>query len=497
RAALQCALVMAALLLQRPAHARTLMGAAALVLLVLQPLNALDAGFQLSFAGVAGLLAYRRRLIELLPEGMPAPLRDGLGTGIAATAATFPIAALHFGQFAPVGLFATIVASPLVALALPGIALLLLLGPVAPAFAAWIAPGVELLLGGFLAVARAAAAVPGGHFAIASSTLAALLIAAAAALIWWAHLRAACPLPAADRPAATTRNRTTKVLRALQAGAAALALLAWTPRLIPTAGAVELHFIDVGQGDAIALRTPAGRWLLVDAGVRTDRMDMGARRVVPYLLRQGARQLDVLLLTHADADHIGGAVSVLRALRVGTVLDPGVPGGTMQYLQTLRAAAAEPARWFAPRAGDQLAIDGVLLRFLHPVASMAEASTDPNDHSLVFRLSFGGFAALFPGDAPQHVEAGLAADLGAGLAAQVLKVGHHGSRTATAPALLDAVNPRLAIVSVGRDNRYGHPDPDVLDRLVHHGARVLRTDQHGSIVIRAWRSGRVQLGTAR
>ena len=255
--------------------------------------------------------------------------------------------------------------------------------------------------------------------------------------------------------------------------------------------------IDVGQGDAIAVRTPNGRWLLVDAGVRNDRLDMGARRVVPYLLRAGARRLDALILSHPDADHIGGAASVLRAFRVSAVLDPGVPAASVQYLETLHAAELDAARWLAPRAGNELVVDGVQLRFLSPTERSLDGTGDPNDLSLVFRLSYGSFAALFPGDAPQAVEARIAAEHGPDLAATVLKVGHHGSRTATAPALLQAVQPRLALISVGAENRYGHPAAEVLARLVRQGASVLRTDQHGDLVIRAWRSGRVQLGTTR
>jgi competence protein ComEC len=231
--------------------------------------------------------------------------------------------------------------------------------------------------------------------------------------------------------------------------------------------------------------------------MRTARTDMGARRVVPYLLRTGARRLDALLLTHPDADHIGGAASVLRALPVGAVLDPGMPDPSQLFLETLRTAGAEPAPWLAPTAGERLVLDGVELRFLHPRATLLDGPADPNDYSLVFRLAFGHFAALFLGDAPQSVEQRIAAELGGALEADVLKVGHHGSRTSSADELLEAVKPRLALISVGRDNRYGHPNAGVVARLVRHGARVVRTDEHGSIVIRAKRSGSIRLGVTR
>jgi competence protein ComEC len=488
---------MAAVLLQRPAHAWTLMAAAALALLVFDPLNALDIGFQLSFAGVAGLLAWRRRIRALLPARLPAFVRDGIGSGVAATLTTAPIAAWHFGQFAPIGLPATIVASPLITLALPGIALLLLVEATVPALSGWLAPGLDLLLGLFLVVARAAAAVPFGHFPVSASTLSGLLLAAAAVLLWHAHRRARTGRAPAVSPLDERRRRRRRLLQTVQALAAAVLVLAWVPRFAPAAGHVELHVIDVGQGDAIAIRTPHGRWLLVDAGMRTDRSDMGERRVVPYLLRQGVRRIDLLLLTHAHADHIGGARAVLAAFDVAAVLDPGAPGASAQYLETLRAAAAEPAAWLAPRGGDLLVLDGVHLRFLFPGERLLDAPEDPNDYSLVFQLGYGEFGALFFGDAPVAVEEALVARHGRTLQAEVLKVGHHGSRTSTSSALLAAASPQLAVISVGRDNRYRHPSPEVLARLVRHGVPVLRTDERGSIVIRAWRSGRLRLGVAR
>jgi len=497
RAALQYGLLMAALLLQRPAHRWTAMAAAALALMVSDPLSVLDAGFQLSFAGVGGLLAYRRRCRDWLPGMLPASVRAGLATGLAATIATFPVAALHFGQFAPVGLIATLVAAPLVALALPGLALLLILACPAPILAGLIAPGIELVLGLFLALANLAATVPGGHFRVTSSTVATLLLLAAALLLARARARGRGERAPPVSPGAELGRRRQALLRSVQTAAAAAALVTWAPSLAPARGYLEVHMIDVGQGDAIALRTPHGRWLLVDAGDRTDRIDMGARRVVPYLLRRGVRRIDVLLLTHAHSDHIGGARSVLAAFDVRAVLDPGVPGASSQYLETLSAARTEPAPWLAPLAGSRLTLDGVQLNFLYPRAPLLDAPSDPNDFSLVFRLGFGHFAALFLGDAPRAVEQLLVAEHGNALAAAVLKVGHHGSSTATGPALLDAVEPRLALISVGRDNRFGHPDSAVVARLRNHGTRVLRTDQHGSIVIRAWRSGRIELGTSR
>jgi len=257
------------------------------------------------------------------------------------------------------------------------------------------------------------------------------------------------------------------------------------------------HAIHVGQGDAFAVRTPAGRWLLIDTGPRTDGYDAGRRRVVPFLLARGVTRIDALILTHPDADHIGGAEAVLESLDVRAVIDPALPAGKDMYIETLRRARGRGAVWYAGRAGRELVIDDVALRFLYPEEDSLDASLGANDFSVVFRLAYGRFGALFLGDAPSAVENALVRDHGNALAADVLKVGHHGSRTSTSDSLLAVVRPRVALVSAGARNRYGHPDPTVIDRLGRNGVLVLRTDRQGSLRVRVDGAGRVRLTTER
>ena len=147
--------------------------------------------------------------------------------------------------------------------------------------------------------------------------------------------------------------------------------------------------------------------------------------------------------------------------------------------------------------GRELSLDGVTLVFLAPLAHMLDAPGEANDLSVVFRLTWGGFAALFTGDAPEAVENDLVAQHGEALAADLLKVGHHGSRTSTSDSLLRALRPRAAMISAGARNRYGHPDPGVLRRLERHGVHVLRTDRQGSVVIRVAPTGRITVRSER
>jgi competence protein ComEC len=172
-------------------------------------------------------------------------------------------------------------------------------------------------------------------------------------------------------------------------------------------------------------------------------------------------------------------------------VDPGLPAGKSMFIDLLAAARTRDLRWVAGRAGTRIVVDGVVLEVLFPLPDV-HVLPDANDNSLVFRLSFGGFAALFLGDAPTAVEEVLVARHGGRLRADVLKVGHHGSTTSTGDALLAAARPGTALVSAGRRNRYGHPAPGVVDRLHRHGVRVLRTDVHGSVMVRARPDGRIE-----
>jgi competence protein ComEC len=274
-------------------------------------------------------------------------------------------------------------------------------------------------------------------------------------------------------------------------------------------GVLELVVLDVGQGDALLLRSPKGRWILVDAGPKTESFDAGARVVLPYLRRRGVTNLDLLVLTHPDMDHVGGAGAILREFPVRGVLDPGMAVGTEVFLDVLDGARASGVPWTVGTAGDSLDLDGIALRILwprrvengpprEPDLDLADllAEEGANGVSVVLEVRYGAFSALLTGDAPAAVEADLLPRV-LSPRVQVLKVGHHGSRTSTSPELLERVAPDLAVISVGRRNRFGHPHAEVVRRLEAEGARVLRTDQHGIVSIKAGKDGELTLRVER
>jgi competence protein ComEC len=269
------------------------------------------------------------------------------------------------------------------------------------------------------------------------------------------------------------------------------------------AGRLRLTMLDVGQGEAMLVELPGHRRILVDAGrMGPGGFDLGARVVTPFLLHEWIGSLDALVLTHPDADHIGGAVSLLRTFPVAEVWSGDTPETSLDLLwveealrrwripQRIVSRASPPVRWG----------EGVV-EVLHPAprrpAPGPIADGGPmrsNEESVVLAISLGGQRALLTGDLGPLAEGALVRR-SRPLRAQVLKVAHHGSRVSSSPAFLDAVRPEVALVSAGRHNRFHHPHPEVVARLQERGVQILRTDLDGTIVVematqglRAWGS---------
>jgi competence protein ComEC len=242
-------------------------------------------------------------------------------------------------------------------------------------------------------------------------------------------------------------------------------------------GELELRVFDVGQGDAILMRVD-DRALLIDAGPDPQT----ARQVLlPRLRRLGVDRLDALALTHADADHIGGAGDVLDALPVSAVWLAAEEQA--HPLLSVIEAAAQRAGSVIERPGDGEFLDWHPAITLQALYASPESVRGDNNRSLVLHVQFDGFGALLTGDIEQTAERDLAQRV-AGLQVDVLKVAHHGAATSSSPEFLAAVQPQVAIISAGLGNAFNHPRDDVLRRLREMGAHVFRTDLAGDVVVR-------------
>ncbi|MBC7790063.1 MAG: DNA internalization-related competence protein ComEC/Rec2 [Anaerolineae bacterium] len=425
-----------------------------------------DLGYQLSVVGIAGLIASGALAAKWLSprmEGMRLSLASVLLASTVATVVSAPLVTWHFGRLSLVAPLTNLVATPLIAVAQPALFLALLLAPLAP-LAAFVADAAHPLLATFDRIATVGAALP-----LASVTVAPTLTSAVLAGIASGAIVVAC---ISYYPA-----------RAMIVVGAALVLAVWIPAAPTPGGDAELHLIDVGQGDAVAFRTPRGRWLLFDAGRSWRGGDDGQRVIIPYLRRRGG-DLAAFVLSHPHSDHMGGAEAVLRSLRPGVFWDGAYLAASAQYSQSLSEADRLGVPWRRVHPDDSLQVDGVTVRFLAPDSAWMRTLTDANEASVVALVRYGSVRFLLVGDAERLEEEWLLLNHAEALRAEVLKVGHHGSNTSTSPAFLAAVRPRLALISVGADNRYGHPSPGVVKALAAAGATVMRTDKLGSVIVR-------------
>jgi competence protein ComEC len=430
-----------------------LLGAA--VLLAWSPYSLLDAGFQLSFAAVAAIFVLVPRL-EARLEGYPVPARLApvLTVSAACGAVTAPILMAHFGKVPLYSIPSNALSAPVVAPIL-GLALACsMLEPVLPTAAAALAWINGWLAAYLAAVARFFGGLP--HAQIASWKALTLL----AGLVACAFLLSRLPPP---------RGRRTAILAAILA----LVLIGWTlrpnhPPAPPTG--LRITFLDVGQGDSALIEVPEGA-VLIDEGVPEAHVDAQLKNL-------GVGSLAAIVLTHPQRDHVGGAAAVLDHDPVGFVLDPRIPAESTDEKAALAAASAHHVRVVTARAGETFRLGRLILHVLWP-ADDAAPGEDPNDSAIVILASYGSADALFTADAESNVTLPLHPP-----AVEILKVAHHGSEDEGLASLLELLRPRVAVISVGEHNDYGHPDPSTLATLKSFPRlSVYRTDEDGNVTV--------------
>ncbi len=454
RAGLMAGLGLVGIFTGRPRSTASLLGGSVLFLLLLDPSLVWSIGFRLSVAATAGMVALAVPISRRL-RVLPRPVALALATTLAAQLGATPLLLWHFDEVPVITAAANVLAFPAVE---PALVLGLLaagLGAIWPPLGRVVAAAASIPMRWLEGVADHLARAPVPW--ITSGAIGAVVFCAVAVVVGW-RLRTGRRFPRS----------------AIAAAALALAALVWIAALSagPPSG-LRVTFFDVGQGDAALVRSPAGATVLVDGGPDEE-------EVAGKLAALGVRRLDLVIASHPHADHVIGLPAVLARYPVGVALEPGCPDGSPIRAELLRAFRDEGTAVEHPRAGAAYAVEDLRIDVLSPSGCHQGTESDANNDAIVVMLSWRDDTIMFATE-PEEPAQQTMLDSGARLQADVLKVPHHGAATSL-PEFFEAVDPELAVVSVG-PNPYGHPVPGTLSELRSTGAEVLRTDREGDITM--------------
>ena len=472
RAAIMGQITLIGLLFERNKEFYTSLSLSALILLIVDPRTLFDIGFQLSFAATWALVY----IAPVLEKKMP----QLLAISLAPIMATSPIIAFYFSQLS----FGAIISNLLV---LPWVEFLVILGfsttllgfiflPLAQIFG----HTIWVMLSILEKIANAVAALPFACFYINAPSL----------LLIGGYYTALIALVEAMKKESKifTKKKIAFALIFL------FAIFAWDRAFTaPTLGGQEMTvtFLDVGQGDCVLVESPNGKNILIDGGgvegIRASgnpeiRDAVGEKVVVPFLHRKGINRLDLVILTHPHADHLGGLNKVLEEIKVDQVLDSGQVYNSQAYRRFKELVRANGIRYSIAQAGQVLNLGDNLKGYIfNPILPLLG---DTNSDSIVMRLVYGDISFLFTGDTESNGEERILQSSFISLQSTILKVGHHGSRTSTSDEFLKAVNPKVAVISVGKRNRYRHPSLSTVKKIIGCGIKLFRTDENGAVVVR-------------
>jgi competence protein ComEC len=486
RAAIMGGLSLIAIIAGRQTYALASLAAAALLMTLWNPLLLWDVGFQLSFAATLGLVLLvrpwedgvrtllSRWITEERAAGLVRLLSEPLFVTLAAQLAVWPITLYYFRRFSLVSPLTNFLIIPAQAAVMMVGGLATILGAFHPLLGqpvAWIA---WLFLRYTIEVVELTA-----RFPLASVDLGGF----SAGAMWLYYGLFGVAAAAAHAGRGRNREIWERLIQRLSTklligGLAALVILAWVAALQMPDGQLHVHVLDVGQGDAIFIQCPNGQQILVDGGPEPSVLLSRLGERMPFW----DHSLDLVVLTHAEVDHVGGLLEVLQRYDVGLVMDSGqeCASATCEAWRTLIEDKGLPYR--KVEEGMQITLgEDLRLDVLHPPAElMTGTSSDTNNNSVVLRLEYGRFTMLLTGDVQWEAEEMLLAS-GQVLHSLVLKVPHHGADTSLTVPFLEAVSPEIAVISVGAENNFGHPSADTLDRL--RAIPTYRTDLDGSIEV--------------
>ncbi len=431
-------------------------------LLLFNPFQLFDLGFQLTYAATLGIIFFMPKVMKFLPR-LPLKISETLAMSLTAQVGVFPLIAGAFHRIIFSGLVLNLLGIPLVGLIMAIGYVFLPVSLISGALAKPVAAAVAFLIKVFMLSTHL---LDGVHFLSYRVPTPPFLVGAGYFLFLLLFL-----LP--------SRLRTIRWLSRI-GFAACFSLLV----LYPFSSAVpnlKVTFIDVGQGDSILVEFPGRKKMLIDGGgLPVGTFDIGENVVSPFLWDKGIKRIDTVVLTHAHPDHLNGLVAVAKNFRIGEFWETDVPPQDEKYAALKKALEAVPQRRISE--GFIVHEGAVTIEALFPEADLPPGFAPDNDRSLVLRLTCGTISFLLPSDIGVRAEQEILAK-NTGLRSTILKSAHHGSRSSSSSAFLRSVAPEIIVISVGRGNLYGLPNPDILEKYKESGAKVFRTDLDGAVEI--------------
>lgn len=477
RASVMAFVILVGKVLDRKADLINSLGIASLAILVVNPFMLFHAGFLLSFGATAGLGLLYARVHRLIPEWLPVFIREALAATISAQAGVLPLLILFFNKISLISLLSNLLVVPLTGIT----SIIGMISVIADSFYAPLGTLTGYLLQGLLHIilfiTDACASIPWAQVNVQHWSLTAIVV-------YYALL---IPAGAYGLPFFI------RYKKAVAACALLVGIILIVQGMLP--GRLKVTFVDVGQGDSALISTAEGRNYLIDGGGKYREEETGytgQRILLPLLMHEGITELDQVLVSHAHSDHLSGVLTLLQDYPVKSVGLPEYPGSEQDFAALIKICVERGITVQYLSMGDELKLDSkTTLRILHPNGSTAPADGNLNNTSLCCLLQYDRFRVLFTGDLETDEEIAFLANNGP-VDCDVLKVAHHGGKDATSNRFLQAVTPETAIISVGK-NSYGHPSPEVLERLdgirafitLHAGAVIADSDGK-SYRIRSW-----------